>query len=322
VLEGRPLDNDLARALAALPGEDVLELVALANRVRNRFAPAFQACSIINAKSGQCSEDCRFCAQSAAHDTAAETYPLVATETILAAAGAAYAAGVRSFCIVTSGYGVLEETPDFRRVLATIDALHRLYPDLGVSASLGILSAATARQLAEHRIEHYNINLQTAPARYRALIAESHPVEARMATIRLLKGHGVTVCSGGIFGIGETPDDRLGLACALRDLAVDIIPLNILVPIPGTPLERQPVLPAVEVARTVALFRLINPRAVIKLAAGRETVLNDFQGLLMLAGANGFITGGYLTTRGRDVARDDALRRHLADFGPAPAPTP
>lgn len=143
-----------------------------------------------------------------------------------------------------------------------------------------------------------------------------------MATIRLLKGHGITVCSGGIFGIGETPDDRLGLACALRDLAVDIIPLNILVPIPGTPLERQPVLPAVEVARTVALFRLINPRAVIKLAAGRETVLNDFQGLLMLAGANGFITGGYLTTRGRDVARDDALRRHLADFGPAPAPTP
>jgi biotin synthase len=319
VLDGNPLDPGLAKALGDLPGEDILDLVSLANRVRNRFSPGFQACSIINAKSGLCSENCRFCAQSASHSTHAQTYPMVSLDVTLAAAETAYAEGVRSFCIVASGYGMTEVNGDLESVLQAIDAIHERRPDMGVSASLGILSETTGRLLAEHRIEHYNINLQTAPGRYRELIAETHTVEERIATIRLLKRHGVQVCSGAILGVGETMDDRIALAFALNDLQVDVIPLNVLVPIAGTPLEEQAPLPAVEVAKTLALFRLINPRAVIKLAAGRETVMNDFQGLLMLAGANGFITGGYLTTRGREVERDLAFARELQGFASAAA---
>jgi biotin synthase len=322
VLDGKPLDPGLAKALGDLPGEDVLDLVSLANRVRNRFSPGSQACSIINAKSGLCSENCRFCAQSASHATQAQAYPMVPLDVMLSAAETAYAEGVRSFCIVASGYGMTEVSGDFESVLRAIDAIHERRPDMGVSASLGVLGETTARLLAEHRIEHYNINLQTAPGRYRELIAGTHTAEERIATIRLLKGHGVQVCSGGILGVGETMEDRIALAFALNELRVDVIPLNVLVPIKGTPLEGRSPIPAVEAAKTVALFRLINPRPIIKLAAGRETVMNDFQGLLMLAGANGFITGGYLTTRGREVERDLAFARELQGFAVAAAKAP
>lgn len=322
-LEGEAPGAELAGRLGRLPGEEVLELVALANRVRNRYAPSFQACSIVNARSGSCSENCRFCAQSSFHDTAADHYPLLSSEAILEAAGKAYAAGVRSFCVVTSGYGYPERAAEFDEILQAIDALHARWPDLGVSASLGVLGDETAALLAGRRLEHYNINLQTAPERYRDLIATTHSVEERRATIRRIKRGGILACSGGILGVGETMDDRIALAFALRELEVDIIPLNVLVPIPGTPLEGRPPVPVVEVAKTVAIFRLINPRAVIKLAAGRETVMNDFQGLLMLAGANGFITGGYLTTRGRDVSRDLQFLQQLRAFaGAAEATAP
>lgn len=317
VLEGKALEPGLAKALGDLSGEDVLDLISLANRVRNRFAPGFQACSIINAKSGLCSENCRFCAQSASHASQAQTYPMVSLEAMLSAAETAYAAGVRSFCIVASGHGMTDGDGDFETVLHAIDAIHDRRADMGVSASLGVLSETTARLLAQRRIEHYNINLQTAPGRYRELIADTHAVEERIATIRLLKRHGIQVCSGGILGVGETMADRIALAFALKELQVDVIPLNVLVPIAGTPLEGRPPVPPAEVAKTLALFRLINPRSVIKLAAGRETVMNDFQGLLMLAGANGFITGGYLTTRGREVERDLAFARQLQAFAPA-----
>mgnify|MGYP001619258100 CR=1 FL=1 len=323
VLDGRVLPRDLALELARLPGSDVLDLASLAHRVRTRFSPDFQACSILNIKSGQCSENCRFCAQSAAHSTPAETYPMLDPSAMLAAAQAAYASGIRSFCLVASGYGMQAPSPDFEAVLEAIRRIHAACPGMGVSASLGVLGPETAARLAAQPIEHYNINLQTAPDRYADLIATTHAVEERCATIRLLKPHGVRICSGGILGVGETPADRIGLAIALAERAVDIIPLNVLVPIPGTPLEAQPPMPAVDVVKTVAIFRLLNPRAVIKIAAGRETVLNDFQGLLMLAGANGFITGGYLTTRGRDIARDRHFMDQLRGFAPAdPTPAP
>ena len=314
-LEGQALDVAAAKALARIPGEAVLDLISLANRVRNRYSPSFQACSILNVRSGACSENCRFCAQSGFHDTKMETYPLLSQEAILSAAEAAHVAGIRSFCIVGSGYGVTEPTDEFNGVLEAISTIHRRWPGMGVSASLGVLSDVTARLLAACGIEHYNINLQTAPERYRELIATTHSVEDRRSTIRLLKRYdGIHVCSGGILGVGETMDDRIALAFAVSELNVDIIPLNVLLPIEGTPLEGQTPVPAVEVAKTIALFRLINPRAVIKLAAGRETVMNDFQGLLMLAGANGFITGGYLTTRGREVSRDMTFIKELRAF--------
>ncbi len=314
-LGGRSIGRELAMELAAIGGEEILDLASLANKVRNRHAPFFQACSIMNIKSGLCSENCRFCAQSAAYDTPAENYPMAEPETMLAAARKAYEKGIRSFCLVASGYGMKEPDADFEKVVRAIRLIHGACPGMGVSACLGVLSSSTASILAAEHIEHYNINLQTSPAKYGELIATTHSVEERRATIKLLKQHGVTICSGGIFGVGETMDDRVELALALSDLEVDIIPINVLLPIPGTPLAGHRPMAASEVLKTIAIFRLLNPRQVIKLAAGRETVMSDFQGLLMLSGANGFITGGYLTTRGRDVERDMRFLADLRAFG-------
>jgi biotin synthase len=314
VLEGADIPRPVVDELAGLGGEAVLDLVSLANKVRNAYARDAYVCTILNAKSGLCGEDCRFCAQSAHHESVVDEYPLLTVHQIVERARQCHASGVRSFGIVTSGMGFPEPDASFRRILDAIDEIHRRYPALGVCASLGILGEATAEQLARRGIMHYNINLQTNPARYGELIARTHTVESRMRTIELLKANGVGVCSGGILGLGETMSDRVELAYALKDLDVDVIPLNVLVPIRGTPLERQPPTPVVEIAKTFAIFRLLHPRKVIKFAAGRETVMSDFQGLLMLAGANGFLTGGYLTTRGREVAADVEFQKQLAGF--------
>ena len=314
VLEGKAIDRPLADRLAAVGGEQILDLLSLANKVRNAFSPDVHICTIMNAKSGHCSEDCRFCAQSAHNSSVVEVYELATIQTMLEHAARAYATGVRSFGIVTSGTGYLECNADFRRILDAVAYIRERWPDMHLCASLGVLSERTAAALAEGGVEHYNINLQTNPARYGELIASTHDVAERFATVRHLKGHGVKVCCGGIVGLGESMADRIELAYTLRDLDVDVIPLNVLVPIPGTPLEDAPRVPVAEIAKTFALFRLINPRKTIKFAAGRETTMRDFQGLLMLAGPNGFLTGGYLTTRGRDVAEDMRFRTELEPF--------
>ncbi len=314
VLEGAELDRETAAALLRLKGPDLLDLISLANKVRLRFAAEPHLCSIVNAKSGACPEDCRYCAQSLANDAPSEVFPLVSEETILAAAGAARENGALCFCIVTSGRGYPEENFEFRRILAAADAVRARYPDLNLGASLGNLSGATARALADHGVTFYNHNLQVNPARYGDLVATTHGAAERMETIRHLKACSVRVCSGGIFGLGESAEDRLELALALKALDVDVVPLNVLIPIPGTPLQDQDAVTMPEVAKALALFRLVLPRKVIKFAAGRETRCRDFQGLLLLSGPNGFLTGGYLTTRGRPVAEDRSLLHELGEF--------
>ena len=315
VLDGDALTRAEALALAEQSGqEDLLDLLSLANKVRKKFAGAIEPCSIINAKSGRCSQNCRFCAQSGHHDTGIESYELLEPEDVLAAARAVYEAGVRTFGYVTSGCGYLEPNDEFHRILATLDLLHETFPDLKLCVSIGILGEETARLLAEHHAYRYNMNLQTSPRRYAELVADTHSIEDKIATIRALQKHGVTNCTGGILGLGETWADRVDLAFAIRELDVEGIPLNVLLPIQGTPLADQPVLTPAETAKAFALFRLINPTKMIKFAAGRETTMKDFQGLLMLAGANSMITGGYLTTRGRNIVDDHVFIRQLNDF--------
>jgi biotin synthase len=314
---GRPVSAELASSLALLPGDAVPDLLSLANKVKNRFGMnggAIHACSITNAKSGICGENCRFCAQSSHNSADIEVYDLAGADTVLAQARAAREKGVMHFGIVTSGYGYLKITPEFERVLALIDMLHREIPDLHVCASLGILSEEPVRRLAEHGIAHYNINLQVAPGKYRELIADTHSAGDRVQTVKLLRKHGVSVCCGGIIGVGETMQDRIDMIFALKELDVTVIPLNVLVPIAGTPLEDQAPVPVADIAKTFAICRLVHPRRIIKFAAGRETVMKDFQGLLMLAGADGLLTGGYLTTRGRDVIDDQRFITQLQGF--------
>jgi biotin synthase len=314
VLDGRPLDRELALELSALRGEDILDLVSLANKVRNRYAREGHVCTIMNAKSGACGENCRFCAQSGHHGAEVEVYPLQSVEAMLDAARAAYDSGVRSFGLVTSGTGFMAVDDTFQTILDGIDAIHAALPGMRVCASLGILSDATAKCLAEHGVQHYNINLQTDPARYADLVATTHGIDARIETVRRLQRVGVGVCCGGILGLGESMADRVGMAYALRELDVEVIPLNVLVPIAETPLAESPSIEPSAAALTFALFRLINPTKVLKFAAGRESRMRDFQGLLMLAGVNGMLVGGYLTTRGRDVGDDDVFARQLQAF--------
>ena len=314
---GVPISFELASALGRLPDSEVLDLVSLANKVKNRYATdngAVHACSIINAKSGRCSENCSFCAQSNHNHATIDVYGLVDDAKLLDSAREAYSNGVRHFGIVTSGYGYMKTTPEFTRLLAMIDLLHRELPEMQVCADLGMIGDEQADALVERGIMHYNMNLQVNPERYGELIADTHTVDERIETIKRLRSKGISVCSGGIIGTGESMADRISLIFRLRELDVDVIPLNVLVPIKGTRLEGNAPVPVPEIARTFAICRLVNPDKIIKFAAGRETLMKDFQGLLMLAGANGFLTGGYLTTRGRDTESDNLLAEQVAMF--------
>lgn len=315
VLDGKPLARETALALAReIDHDDILDLVSLANKVRKKFVGDIVPCSIINAKSGVCSQNCRFCAQSKHHNTGIETYPVLPIAEVVEAAERVYAAGVRSFGYVTSGCGYTVDNDEFKHILATLDALHAKFPDLKLCVSIGILSEKTAKQLSEHHVWRYNMNLQSNPERYDELIADTHSIEDKIQTIKYLQKYGITICCGGIFGLGETWEDRIDMAYAVRDLDVDGIPLNVLLPIKGTPLENMPLLKPAEVAKCFAIYRLVNPTKMIKFAAGRETTMKDFQGLLMLAGANSMITGGYLTTRGRSIDDDKDLIAKLEQF--------
>ncbi len=316
ILDGHRLSAAEAHELAAGVGqEDILDLVSLANKVRAKFAGRVVPCSILNAKSGVCSQNCRFCSQSAHHHTGIETYPLLPVGEVLEAAGHVVKSEVAYFGYVTSGYGYTDpDDPEFKKILETMDALHEAYPGLNLCVSIGILSEATAKALAEHHVRRYNMNLQVAPQRYRDLIATTHSIDDKIATIKYLQKYGVSICCGGIFGLGETMADRVDMALAIRELKVEGAPLNVLIPIPGTALEKQSPIGAAEVAKSFALMRLINPSIMLKFAAGRETVMKDFMGLLMLAGLNSLMTGGYLTTRGRSVTEDEAFIRELEQF--------
>jgi biotin synthase len=312
---GSPIEPPLANILSGIPGEDVLDLVSLAHKVRLKYAPGVHACSIVNAKSGACPENCRFCAQSAHHAAHVPEYGLLDPAELLARAEAVWRSGVHRFGIVTAGSGCAGVDGEVRSVVEAIDLIHARLPGMEVCASLGALDDAAAQALAAAGISHYNLNLQVAHDRYRELISDTHTAGDRLAALATLQRSGIRLCCGGIIGVGETMADRIALAFELRELRVETIPLNVLIPIPGTPLEGSAPVPAVEVAKTFALFRLIHPRAVIKFAAGRETVMKDFQALLMLSGANGLLTGGYLTTRGRETAEDMALMAALSRFG-------
>ena len=312
---GTPIELPLATRLSELPGEEVLDLISLAHKVRLKYAPGLHACSIVNAKSGACPENCRFCAQSAHHAAQVPEYGLLEPAELLSRAEAVWRNGVRRFGIVTAGTGCTGSEGEVRSVIEAIGLIRERLPEMEVCASLGALDDAAARGLAAAGVSHYNLNLQVATGRYRELISDTHTASDRLAALGTLRRNGIGLCCGGIIGVGETMADRVALAFELRELGVGTIPLNVLIPIPGTPLEGSAPVPAVEVAKTFALFRLIHPRAVIKFAAGRETVMKDFQALLMLAGANGLLTGGYLTTRGRETSEDAALLAELSRFG-------
>lgn len=310
ILAGGGMNRAEAEALLASPDEFLMHLMAAADRVRISFkGHRFDSCSLVNARSGLCGEDCSFCAQSRHHHTECDTYGLLSTEAIMASARAAKENGASRFCTVTSG-GALSNK-EFDSLVNTLKRL-RDEVDIALDASLGFLDEERASRLRAAGVTRYNHNLETSRDHYPS-ICSTHTFDQRVATVRQAMSYGFSACCGGIMGLGETPSQRLDLAFTLADLGVDCVPINILNPRPGTPLENAVPPQPLEVLKTVALFRLILPRATIKIAGGREKNLGDFQAMALRAGANGMIIGGYLTTTGRSV-EDDLLMVRQAGF--------
>ncbi|MFZ5765924.1 MAG: biotin synthase BioB [Thermodesulfobacteriota bacterium] len=293
--------------LRALSCRDLMER-ALAAKL-DRRGTRVSLCSIINAKSGRCSEDCRFCTQSARYPTATPVYSLKDTAEIVAAARQAREDGASHFSIVTSGRGV---TPDLLPRLCAIIGAVRAQVDISVCASLGLATLEDFCRLKEAGLSRYHHNLETSREFFPHIVT-THSFSDRINTIRAAQQAGLEVCAGGIIGLGESEDDRVSMALSLAELGVVSVPLNILIPLPGTPLEKTAPLAVEDILRTISLFRLILPDIPLRLAAGRESALADFLGLAFLAGADGMMIGGYLTQRGRSPEQDrrfiDAVRR-------------
>ena len=313
---GRDIDRDLARELVQLPDADLPLLIGLAHRVRvARMGPAVEIESIVSAKTGGCPEDCAFCSQSARHDSGVERHPMLDTSRLVALARRARETGSTEFCIVVAVRG-----PDRRLLDQVCEVARAIRAEVGieVDASLGLLRDGQAEQLAAAGVHRYNHNLEAGP-RFFPRVCTTHTFEDRQATCRRVTAAGMELCSGGIFGMGESWDDRLDLAFALRELEAREIPCNFLDPRPGTPLQGREPLRPLDALRCTAMVRLVNPDAVVRYAGGRELVLRDLQSYAMVAGANGLIAGDYLTTLGRSAELDLAM---LADLGMPPAAAP
>lgn len=287
------------------------ELVSYANKVRRDFIGSrLELCSILNAKSGSCSEDCKFCAQSSYYSTKIPVYPLLKKEAILKAAQNAKEIGAERFSIVTSGRRLNSRELSY---LADTILLIREKIHIKVCASLGSLNEQELKILKNAGLLRYHHNIETS-ARYYSKVVSTHSFQDRIDTINSAKAVGLEICSGGIISMGETWQDRIDMACLLKKLEVDSIPINILVPITGTPFESIEPISCRDIIRTICIFRIILKDKTIKIAAGRERTLKDFQGLGFMAGANGMIIGGYLTIRGRSVEADHQLVKEIKEL--------
>lgn len=291
-----------------LEGEDIIDLISLANKVRKDYAgEEMDLCSIINAKSGECVEDCHFCAQSIYYDTNVSVYPLKSEEEILEAAKKAEDSKATRFCIVISGRR--PDPKDFKKIVNILEKL-RQETKLKLDCSLGALTKEEAQILKDVGVSRYNHNIETSKD-YFDRICSTHSYKDRVDTIRILKEVGIEVCCGGIIGLGENWEERIKFAFELKELDVDCIPINILDPRPGTPLENAKPLSPMEIIKAIAIFRLILKDKIIKVAGGREKNLRDLQALALLAGANGLIIGNYLTTQGRPAELDLQMIKDL-----------
>jgi len=288
----------------------LFDLLSWANRIREHFkGNKIHLCSIVNVKAGACSENCRFCAQSAAYQTDSPRYGLIEPEPMLNAAQEAKTNGVVALGLVAAWRG-LDEGPALDEICDRFEELKKsgnARPD----ASLGIIkNQKVADRLKNAGVECYNHNLESS-RRFFPEVCTTHTYEERVQTIQHLKQAGIKICSGGILGMGETREDRCELAFSLKDIGANVVPINILNPIPGTPFANKPPVPPMEILQTIACFRFILPRQEIMIAGGRAVNLRDLQSMIFMAGASALMVGNYLTTLNQSVEQDLQMLKDL-----------
>ncbi|PIQ85762.1 MAG: biotin synthase BioB [Candidatus Omnitrophica bacterium CG11_big_fil_rev_8_21_14_0_20_45_26] len=305
ILLGEEISFDEAMALIEIEDDALFEKLMTSAREITLFYHSNFAhlCSLINAKSNLCAEDCHFCTQSVHFKTDADRYHLLPPNTILEAAKINESQGINTFCLVTSGGSLNDQ--EFEQILDTVRLLKK-HTQLHIDGSLGFLTPERARRLKEAGLRRFNNNLQSSREFYKKIVT-THTYDTRLETLDFLKQEGMDLCSGGILGMGESREDRMKLAFELKPYKPECLPINILSPRKGTPLEAAPKIDPKEIIKTIAVYRFILPKSNIKLAGGREAGLGGYQALALRAGANGMITGGYLTTSGNSFEQDQAL---------------
>lgn len=304
VLDGYQVNKTEALALAEMPLE---ELCYAADEIRRAFCGSkFDMCTIVNGKSGKCTEDCKYCAQSACYKTDVESYPLMGTEELTEHARYNHERGVPRYSIVTSGRKLSDGEVD--KVCESIRAIKSAM-DISICVSFGLLGEEEFRKVKEAGAVRVHNNLE-ASEHYFPTVCTTHTQQDKIASIKAAKNAGLEVCSGGIMGLGESMEDRIDLALTLRELGIGSVPVNMLNPIPNTPYEKNKRLTEDEMCRIVAIFRFILPHAFIRLAGGRG-LMKDQGRKCFCSGANAAITGDMLTTAGITIKKDMEMLKEL-----------
>ena len=302
ILEGRKITEEQALSLANHPDKEAL--YEAAHQITRHFmGNKFDTCSIINAKSGNCSEDCKWCAQSGHYKTLVNLYPLLPAKECVYHAVYNRKQGIRRFALVTSGKRVSDK--ELEQITDTIRQIKQ-QSDIKCCASMGLLTRSQLQSLYDSGVENYHCNIETAPSYFRQLCS-THTIEQKMETIHTAREIGFRICCGGIIGMGETMEERIEMACFLQKEGVLSIPLNLLQPIPGTPMENTHILEEEEWLTTIALFRLINPNAFLRFSGGRAQLSEARQRKSLYIGINSAIIGDLLTTIGSKVEEDKVL---------------
>lgn len=308
VLNGGLLTNEEAFQVAGVQRKNLFNLFSFANKIREKFrTDSVDLCAIVNAKSGACPEDCSYCAQSSKSKAGIEVYPLIRKEVVLEKAKEAKEAGVKRFCIVTSGRRIGKA--ELFEIVTMVKKIRRI--GLLPCATLGLLSKGELLFLKESGLERYHHNLETSE-RFFPEICRTHTYNDKLKTIEAAKSAGLSVCSGGIFGLGETWEDRIDMAFALKELDINSIPVNFLIPVKGTSLGDMDMLYPFEALKIISLYRFLLPGKEIRICGGRMQVLGEFNSMVFIAGADSLLTGNYLTTTGRTFKDDLKL---IKDYG-------
>ncbi|WP_276575514.1 biotin synthase BioB [Paenibacillus sp. YPG26] len=306
-LNGEQITIEEGLSVLQAEDEEVLPVMHAAFKVRRHYyGKRVKLNMIINAKSGLCPEDCGYCSQSIVSTAPVQKYTLLDKETLLAGAREALQRKAGTYCIVAAGRGPTEK--ELEQVVDAVREIRDTMP-LKICACLGILKDDQARRLADAGVHRYNHNLNTSKANYSS-ITTTHTYEQRIQTVDTVKSYGMSPCSGVIIGMGETDQEIVEMAYALRELDADSIPINFLNAIPGTPLENAGRTPALKALKVLALFRLICPTKEIRVAGGREINLRSLQPLALYA-ANSLFVGDYLTTEGQDITADHQIIEDL-----------